>query len=213
MSGARNSRQPFAGTTPSPGKPKGQARSPPICSCRTSKPQHDDDRPLVARRPTASCVAIQAEYRMRRHWPVLRWQIGISRTNKQLYHVEMARLLLCLMLTFAHMGCQQAASPELGDAVKIQVLGFAGCPNTPAFRERVTAAAKTVGGFDVLYIDQESLPEDDLRRGYPTPTALVDDEDLFGLPAPTSPSMGCRMYPGGLPSVDEIESQLRAVRP
>lgn len=97
--------------------------------------------------------------------------------------------------------------------MKVEVLGFEGCPNTPTFRERVTAATEMVGGFEVTYIDQESLAEGDLRRGYPTPTALVDGDDIFGMPKPTVPSMGCRMYPGGLPTVDEIAARLRAVKP
>ncbi len=97
--------------------------------------------------------------------------------------------------------------------MKIEVLGFAGCPNTPPFTERVEAAAEAVGGFQVVYIDQESLAEDDLRRGYATPTALVGGNDIFGMPKPISPSMGCRMYPGGLPTADEIAARLRASKP
>ena len=34
--------------------------------------------------------------------------------------------------------------------------------------------------------------------------------DLFGLPVPTSPTMSCRTYAGGLPSVNEIAAKLRA---
>ena len=36
-------------------------------------------------------------------------------------------------------------------------------------------------------IDQETLPADDVRRGYPTPTILVRGADLFGLPEPEPP--------------------------
>jgi hypothetical protein len=93
--------------------------------------------------------------------------------------------------------------------MNVEVLSFASCPNSPAFFERVQAAAGEIVGIRVVYIDQESLPESDLRRGYPTPTALVDNEDLFGLPRPTSPAMGCRMYPGGLPSAEDIAERLR----
>ena len=42
--------------------------------------------------------------------------------------------------------------------------------------------------------------------------ALVHASDLFGLPVPTSPTMSCRTYAGGLPSVNEIAAKLRAAR-
>lgn len=109
-------------------------------------------------------------------------------------------------------GCASPRPVERSEAVQIEVLGFGDCPNTPPFRQRVETAAGQVGGFTVVSVDQESLPQADLRRGYPAPTALVDGRDLFGLPTPTAPSLGCRMYPGGLPSVDEIVERLRAAQ-
>lgn len=106
--------------------------------------------------------------------------------------------------------CQSPHAIEGSNQVRIAILGFGDCPNTEPFRERVAAAAEQVGGFTVVLIDQDALSAHDLRRGYPAPTALVGGRDLFGLPEPTSPSMGCRMYPGGLPSVEEIARRLRA---
>ncbi|MCI0365447.1 MAG: hypothetical protein L0219_16405 [Phycisphaerales bacterium] len=92
----------------------------------------------------------------------------------------------------------------------IELLGFPDCPNTPGMRENLRAAL-AVTGSDWTFRDtnQEQLPENDIRRGYPTPTILVNGRDLFGLPEPTGPGMGCRMYPGGMPSASEIESQIR----
>lgn len=95
--------------------------------------------------------------------------------------------------------------------MNIEVLGFAECPNTFEFLERVKTAARRFERAKVVYIDQEALPISDLRRGYPTPTALVNGDDLFGLPRPASPSMGCRVYKGGLPAADRIEERLRAI--
>ena len=100
-----------------------------------------------------------------------------------------------------------------GDTMEIEVLGFEGCPNSPKFRQRVDSAASSVSGLRVIHIDQESLPPDDLRRGYPTPTALVDNRDLFGMPRPETTAMGCRIYPGGLPSAEEIAQRLRQLQP
>lgn len=113
--------------------------------------------------------------------------------------------------------------------MEVQVLSFAECPNSPEFESRIRKAVLLLEGGSgematgleereerphqprlvVVPIDQETLGEDDLRRGYPTPTALVNGDDLFGLPQPTSTAMGCRIYPGGLPSVEAIADRLR----
>ena len=93
----------------------------------------------------------------------------------------------------------------------IEVLGFKGCPNTPTILANTKAAVARLGlDASVAYIDQERLPEGDTRRGWPTPTVLVNGRDLFGMPAPTSAAMGCRMYPGGggAPTVDELAESL-----
>lgn len=91
----------------------------------------------------------------------------------------------------------------------IEVLGFESCPNTPAILASTRAAVERLGlAASIAYIDQENLPEGDVRRGWPTPTVLVDGRDLFGMPEPTTPAMGCRMYPGGVPTVDDIAERL-----
>ena len=92
----------------------------------------------------------------------------------------------------------------------IELLGFPGCPNTPAMRDNLHAALASIGkGWTFTDTNQEQLPASDLRRGWPTPTVLVNGRDLFGMPAPTAPSMGCRMYPGGVPSAADITDKLR----
>lgn len=93
----------------------------------------------------------------------------------------------------------------------IEVLGFEGCPNTPTILANTKAAVARLGlDARVAYIDQERLPEGDTRRSWPTPTVLVDGDDLFGMPAPTGAATGCRMYAGGggAPGVDEIAQRL-----
>lgn len=94
---------------------------------------------------------------------------------------------------------------------QIELLGFPGCPNTPTMRDNLRAALASIGaGWSFVDTDQEQLPVGDMRRGYPTPTVLVNGRDLFGLPVPTAPSMGCRTYPGGVPSASDIADRVKA---
>ncbi len=98
----------------------------------------------------------------------------------------------------------------------IELLGFGGCPNTPKMRAELEGALGLLdggggGGWTFVDVDQEALPAGDLRRGYPTPTVLVNGRDLFGLPVPDGPAMGCRVYEGGVPGAGEIAERLRGV--
>jgi hypothetical protein len=36
-------------------------------------------------------------------------------------------------------------------------------------------------------VDQDTLAESDVRRGYPTPTLLYADRDIFGMSVPKPP--------------------------
>lgn len=101
---------------------------------------------------------------------------------------------------------------EHGPAAKIEVLGFGGCPNTRTMRANAHEAVKALGlSAEVHYVDQEALPLNDPRRGWPAPTLLVEGRDLFGLPAPSVSTLSCRMYPGGAPSTEEIAVALKAI--
>lgn len=95
---------------------------------------------------------------------------------------------------------------------RIEVLGFGTCPNTAATNTHVEQAVASLGlRADVAYVDQMSLPDGDVRRGWPAPTILVDGRDLFGMEAPKSGAMSCRMYAAGAPTVSEVETALRSV--
>ncbi|MFM9994817.1 MAG: hypothetical protein ACKVU4_03335 [Phycisphaerales bacterium] len=105
----------------------------------------------------------------------------------------------------------------------IELLGFPGCPNTPTVRANLKAALESLGSgkggggggngdaaWTFTDVNQEALAADDLRRGYPTPTILVNGRDLFGLPEPTTPTMSCRAYSGGVPDAAAIKAKLAA---
>ena len=63
-----------------------------------------------------------------------------------------------------------------------------GCVNTTVMRRNLDEALKALGlaaGYEV--VDQNTLPETDVRRGYPTPTLLYADRDIFGMSVPKPP--------------------------
>lgn len=69
---------------------------------------------------------------------------------------------------------------------RVELLVREGCPMSGDLEQRLSAALEAGSvGFDVL--DQAALSPNDPRRGYPTPTILVDGADLFDLPQPTPP--------------------------
>lgn len=63
-----------------------------------------------------------------------------------------------------------------------------GCSNTVVMRQRLDEALQRMD-LPPTYqvIDLATLPEHDPRRGYPTPTLLYANTDLFGMPEPQPP--------------------------
>jgi hypothetical protein len=62
-----------------------------------------------------------------------------------------------------------------------------GCVNTTVMRRNLDEALKALGLADYEVVDQDTLPTTDVRRGYPTPTLLYQDRDIFGMAVPTPP--------------------------
>ena len=67
-----------------------------------------------------------------------------------------------------------------------------GCVLTDEMRANLDAALTQMGNARQAYrvVDLASLPADDPRRGYPTPTTLHEGRDLFGMPTPVPPVPG-----------------------
>jgi hypothetical protein len=74
------------------------------------------------------------------------------------------------------------------DPEQLVFLTRSGCVNTDLMRQRLDQA---LGALSVpatyQFIELEALPKDDARAGYPTPTLLYRDADIFGMSKPTPP--------------------------
>lgn len=97
-----------------------------------------------------------------------------------------------------------------GNGPRVELLWFGSCPNHKAMRAALAQAASRLGeGAAWRDVDLESLPLSDRRRGYPSPTILVDGVDLFGAASPSDTALKCRIYPGGMPDASAIEAKLQ----
>lgn len=64
-----------------------------------------------------------------------------------------------------------------------------GCVNTVTMRANLDNALKSLGrSTEYAVIDAGVLPESDPRSGYGTPTVLVGNADMFGMPEPPVPA-------------------------
>jgi len=62
------------------------------------------------------------------------------------------------------------------------------CVNTETMRARLDEALTGLGlPLDYQFIDIATLQTSDPRTGYPTPTLLYRDQDVFGMTPPTPP--------------------------
>lgn len=119
-------------------------------------------------------------------------------------------LLLAACSGGGHMSSSHPVPAAPRPPPSIELLGFPDCPDTPVMRARLLAALISVDpSWTCTDTDQAALPADDPRRAYPAPTVLCSGRDLFGLVGSAAPSLSCRLYPGGLPSADELAARIR----
>lgn len=89
------------------------------------------------------------------------------------------------------MGLHDAADRASDDASKCErhdACILDACVNTETMRERLDEALKATGStLKYEVVDLDTLPVTDARRGYPTPTLLYENRDVFGLPEPQPP--------------------------
>lgn len=97
--------------------------------------------------------------------------------------------------------------------VTVQFQHFHGCPNGPTLlkrlREAVSRCRREVKLEETLVESMEKAVEVNFRG---SPTLLIDGEDIAGMPQPSRPLLNCRMYPQGLPTVEQILARLEGQR-
>ena len=81
---------------------------------------------------------------------------------------------------------------DSNDAVTVVPEGFqfppGSCVNTTTMRANLDDALRSLEQpSEYQVVDLDTLPDGDVRRGYPTPTVLVANRDLFGMAEPQPP--------------------------
>jgi len=73
----------------------------------------------------------------------------------------------------------------LGPSSDVVLLTRDGCVQTDRMRANLDAALRALERSpNYAVIDVDTLPAKDARRGYGTPTILLNGRDLFGMPEP-----------------------------
>ena len=96
--------------------------------------------------------------------------------------------LLLLGLLAGVVACSPTATKKANSMKDLVFLTRDGCMNTPLMGERLDAALASLGlpkAYQV--INSDKLPTSDARGGYPTPTVLIANTDLFGMAEPPTP--------------------------
>jgi hypothetical protein len=95
---------------------------------------------------------------------------------------------LLFAMAFVLLGACAASVPGGGQSAGLVFLTREDCANSARMRANLDEALRRMGlGPDYRVIDVATLADDDPRRGYPTPTILYTNRDLFGIPEPRPP--------------------------
>lgn len=100
-----------------------------------------------------------------------------------IYKIIPLLIIICVLI----ISCGGNEGGSMGNRVSkgLEFLGRSDCIHSPAMEKNLVSALETSGlEKKYKYIDLGSLPTKDYRRGYGTPTVLINGEDLFGMPKP-----------------------------
>lgn len=82
----------------------------------------------------------------------------------------------------------QSSSSQGDGSMGLVFLTREGCTTTATMRANLDDALRSLGrASEYQVLDLDTLPEADARRGYPTPTLLYANRDVFGMAEPKPP--------------------------
>ena len=103
--------------------------------------------------------------------------------KKDGYYIQIPFYIICILI----FSCSGKEGEKMGSKSfkGIEFLGRSDCPHSPAMEKNLLSALENTDiEVKYKYIDLVSLPTNDYRRGYGTPTVLINGEDLFGIAKP-----------------------------
>jgi len=96
--------------------------------------------------------------------------------------------------------------------IKIEVQYFRGCPNSKEVLntvKKIIAESDVKINFEEILVETQEAAEKYKFRG--SPTVLINGMDLENLPENKTPSLSCRYYQDGLPSMTSIRKVLNDI--
>jgi len=93
--------------------------------------------------------------------------------------------------------------------ISVEIQHFEGCPNGPKLISNVKSAL--AGSENIVEYNEILVETDELAMKYRfrgSPTLLINGEDFEGLAEPEKPSLSCRFYVNGIPSVQDIKQKI-----
>jgi hypothetical protein len=93
-----------------------------------------------------------------------------------------------LALLLVVLSCTACKAPPQTSIRELTLLTRGDCPYAPDLAARLEAALTALHlPNDYQVVDLDTLPKTDPRIGYPTPTILLRNRDVFGMAEPTPP--------------------------
>ncbi len=92
----------------------------------------------------------------------------------------------------------------MNNKILVEIQYFSSCPNSLEMLNRVK---KAIEGLEDVELVEKLVETAEVARAVGfrgSPTVLINGVDLEGLPEPFNPSLSCRIYPNGLPTIEQI---------